>query len=108
MAAEPRATEVVSRILGHKHPGTTQAIYQHAVPALEEEAIARFPPCSRGPKPRRARYQTGIRAAKTKEVPIARHPTSPTVSLVRGLDLNQRPLGHEKAGHLRHTCSQVV
>jgi integrase len=35
-------TEVVSRILGHKHPGTTQAIYQHAVPALEEEAISRF------------------------------------------------------------------
>jgi integrase len=33
---------VVSRILGHKHPGTTQAIYQHAVPALEEEAISRF------------------------------------------------------------------
>jgi integrase len=35
-------TEVVSRILGHKHPATTQAIYQHAVPALEEEAISRF------------------------------------------------------------------
>ncbi len=35
-------TEVVSRILGHKHPGTTQAIYQHAVPALEEESISRF------------------------------------------------------------------
>lgn len=35
-------TEVVSRILGHKHPATTQAIYQHAVPSLEEEAISRF------------------------------------------------------------------
>jgi integrase len=35
-------TEVVSRILGHKHVATTQAIYQHAVPTLEEEAISRF------------------------------------------------------------------
>ena len=35
-------TEVVSRILGHRHPATTQAIYQHAVPALEEEAISLF------------------------------------------------------------------
>jgi integrase len=35
-------TEVVSRILGHKHVATTQAIYQHAVPALEEGAISRF------------------------------------------------------------------
>jgi integrase len=35
-------TEVVSRILGHKHVATTQAIYQHAVPALEERAISRF------------------------------------------------------------------
>jgi len=36
------ATEVVSRILGHKHVATTQAIYQHAVPVLEEGAISRF------------------------------------------------------------------
>jgi integrase len=35
-------TEVVSRILGHKNPGTTQLFYQHAIPALEEKAIARF------------------------------------------------------------------
>jgi hypothetical protein len=35
-------TEVVSRILGHRHVATTQAIYQHAVPALEEKAISRF------------------------------------------------------------------
>lgn len=35
-------TEVVSRILGHKHVATTQAIYQHAVPALEEGAISRL------------------------------------------------------------------
>jgi integrase len=35
-------TEVVSRILGHKNPGITQLFYQHAIPALEEEAIARF------------------------------------------------------------------
>ena len=35
-------TEVVSRILGHKHVATIQAIYQHAVPALEEGAISRF------------------------------------------------------------------
>jgi integrase len=35
-------TEVVSRILGHKHVATTQAIYQHAVPTLEEGAISRF------------------------------------------------------------------
>jgi hypothetical protein len=33
---------VVSRILGHKNPGTTQFFYQHAIPALEEEAISRF------------------------------------------------------------------
>ncbi|HEX6207250.1 MAG TPA: hypothetical protein VF058_02715 [Actinomycetota bacterium] len=30
------------RRVGHKHVATTQAIYQHAVPALEEEAISRF------------------------------------------------------------------
>lgn len=36
------ATEVVSRTLWHKHPATTQAIYQHAVPELEEEAISQF------------------------------------------------------------------
>jgi hypothetical protein len=35
-------TEVVSPILGHKNPGITQVFYQHAVPSLEEGAIARF------------------------------------------------------------------
>lgn len=35
-------TEVVSRILGHKNPAITQLLYQHAVPCLEEDAIARF------------------------------------------------------------------
>lgn len=35
-------TEVVSRIIGHKNPGITQAFYQHAVPSLEENAITRF------------------------------------------------------------------
>jgi integrase len=35
-------TEVVSRILGHQNPGITQFFYQHAIPALEEEAITRF------------------------------------------------------------------
>ncbi len=35
-------TEVVSRILGHKNPAITQLFYQHAVPCLEEDAIARF------------------------------------------------------------------
>ena len=34
-------TEVVSRILGHKNPAI-QLLYQHAVPCLEEDAIARF------------------------------------------------------------------
>jgi integrase len=36
------ATEVVSRILGHKNPGITQFFYQHAIPCLHEEAIDRF------------------------------------------------------------------
>jgi integrase len=36
------ATEVVSRILGHKNPGITQFFYQHAIPCLQEEAIDRF------------------------------------------------------------------
>jgi len=35
-------TEVVSRILGHRNPAITQVFYQHAVPCLEEDAIARF------------------------------------------------------------------
>lgn len=35
-------TEVVSRILGHRNPVITQLFYQHAVPCLEEDAIARF------------------------------------------------------------------
>jgi integrase len=35
-------TEVVSRILGHRNPVITQVFYQHAVPCLEEDAIARF------------------------------------------------------------------
>jgi integrase len=36
------ATEMVSRILGHKSPGITQFFYQHAIPCLHEEAIDRF------------------------------------------------------------------
>jgi len=36
------ATEVVSRILGHRNPSITQVFYQHAVPCLEEDAIGRF------------------------------------------------------------------
>jgi integrase len=36
------ATEVVSRILGHRNPSVTQVFYQHAVPCLEEDAIGRF------------------------------------------------------------------
>lgn len=35
-------TEVVSRILGHKNQAITQLFYQHAVPCLDEDAIARF------------------------------------------------------------------
>jgi len=35
-------TEVVSRILGHRNPAIAQVFYQHAIPSLEEDAIARF------------------------------------------------------------------
>jgi hypothetical protein len=47
------------------------------------------------PELRRSRYQTGIRAAQTKEVPITRHLSDLRFLSLRGLDLNQRPLGYE-------------
>jgi coenzyme F420-reducing hydrogenase delta subunit len=50
-----------------------------------------------GPQGKDCRYQTGIRAAQTREVPIARHLSDLLLPLLRGQDLNQRPLGYERS-----------
>ena len=78
-------SEVVSRTLGHRNPVITQVFYQHAVPGLEEEAIARFAALVDGNQGRMPglrisdRYQRGV---------IQERPGSPRVPSSRGQDLN--------------------
>jgi hypothetical protein len=75
---------------------------KHAIPAV---AIL-----VGGPQGKDCRYQTGIRAAQTRELPIAQHLSDLLLPSLRGLDLNQRPLGYEAfPGRLRHIrCSRVM
>jgi hypothetical protein len=80
-----------------------------AIPCSEKHAITRFAIFRGGAEAERFRYQTGIRAAQTREVPIARHLSDLPFRSLRGLDLNQRPLGYERSaqaypvliGHVR-------
>jgi len=93
-------TEVVSRILGHKNPGITQFFYQHAIPGPGGAGDRAVRLVGRPGRERleSCRYQTGIRAAQTKEVPIARHLSHLRFRSLRGQDLNLRPLGYEVPG----------
>ena len=67
--------------------------------ALEEEVISRFAALLERAEFARPRYQTGIREAssapKGKGCRSLGTPSDLVFLSLRGLDLNQRPLGHE-------------
>ena len=69
------------------------------IPAFEEEAISRFAALLERAEIARPRYQTGIREAssapKGKGCRSLDTPCDLQFLSLRGLDLNQRPLGYE-------------